>query len=66
MSDDANHKIGGVVDRITTAVKEFGVSPFSPVVVRVGDFGPEMLIEHVKVQGGVNGPKLVLQCQARN
>jgi hypothetical protein len=56
-------KIGEVISRITTSVKQFGISPHSPVVVRIGDFGPEMAIEHVKVQGGLE-PKIVLQLKA--
>lgn len=58
-------KIGAVIDSIVTAVKQFGLRPDSPIVVRIGDFGPEMQIEHVKIQGGVDGPKLVLQVLAR-
>lgn len=58
-------KIGDIISRITTSVKQFGISPHSPVVVRIGDFGQEMQVEHVKVQGGVDGPKLVLQVATR-
>lgn len=57
----SNSKIGGVIDAITTAVKQYGVNPHSPVVVRIGDNGPEMQIEHVKVQSTLTGMKLVLQ-----
>ena len=55
-----NHKVGGLVEAIKTAVMQFGISPHSPLVVRMGDFGPEVQIEHVKVQGGLE-PKIVLQ-----
>lgn len=58
-------KIGDVISRITTSVKQFGISPHSPVVVRIGEHGQEMQIEHVKVQGGILGPKLVLQVKER-
>ena len=58
-------KIGDVINRIITAAKEAGVTEHAPVVVRVGDFGQEMQIEHVKLQGGINGPKIVLQVAAR-
>lgn len=57
-------QIGDIISRVTQAVKMYGISPHSPVVVRVGDFGEEMLVEHVKVQGGLQ-PKLVLQCAKR-
>ena len=53
--------IGELIDRVTTSVRNFGVHPRSDVVVRIGDFGPEMQIEHVKVQGGAGGPRIVLQ-----
>lgn len=54
-------KIGEVIELITRSVKQFGIHPHSTIVCRVGDFGPEMPIEAVKVQGGILGPKLVLQ-----
>ncbi len=57
-------KIGWVIDAVKMAVKQYGISQHSPVVIRVGDFGPEMEIEHVKVQGGLE-PKLVLQARTR-
>lgn len=57
-------KIGDLINRVTTAVKQFGVSPYSSIVVRVGDFGPELEIDELKVQGGLDGPKLVLQVKA--
>lgn len=53
--------IGELIERVTTSVRQFGVHPRSDVVVRIGDFGPEMQIEHIKVQGGVDGPRIVLQ-----
>jgi hypothetical protein len=63
MSTDTK-KIGWVIDAVKLAVKEYGISPHSPVVIRLGDFGPEMEIERVKVQGGIE-PKLVLQARTR-
>jgi hypothetical protein len=57
-------KIGWVIEAVKLAVKQYGISPHSPVVIRVGDFGPEMEIENVKVQGGLE-PKLVLQARTR-
>lgn len=63
MSSDPK-KIGWVIDAVKMAVQQHGISPHSPVVIRVGDFGPEMEIEHVKVQGGLE-PKLVLQARTR-
>jgi hypothetical protein len=56
-------KIGEVIDRVRNAVLQFGISPHSAIVCRIGDFGPEMPIEFVKVQGGVE-PKIVLQLRA--
>lgn len=56
-------KIGMLIDRVKQSVAQFGISPHSPVVVRVGDFGVEMPIEHIKVQGGIE-PKLVIQVRA--
>lgn len=56
---------GELIERITTAARNFGVLPHSEICVRVGDFGPELQIEHVKVQGGLNGPKIVLQVKGR-
>lgn len=56
-------KIGDLIDRVTRSVREYGISPQSEIVVRVGDFGQEMPIHHLKVQGGVNS-KLVIQVQA--
>lgn len=58
-----NHKVGGIIDAIKTAVQGYGVDPHSPVVIRIGKNGPEMLIEHVKVQGTLTGPKVILQAK---
>lgn len=56
-------KIGEIIDRVKSAVMQYGISPHSPIVCRVGDFGPELPIEHVKVQGGIE-PKIILQLRA--
>lgn len=56
-------KIGALIEHVKESVR-YGVSPHSPVVVRVGDNGEEMQIEHVKVQGGFQ-QKLVIQLKAR-
>ena len=53
-------KIGDLIQRVKQSVMQFGIDPHSEVVVRVGDFGQEMPIEHLKVQGGLQ-PKLILQ-----
>lgn len=57
-------KIGDLINRVTASVRQFGIDPHSDIVVRVGDFGPELPIEHLKVQGGVK-PKLVLQVKSQ-
>lgn len=57
------HKIGDFIQRVTSSVKRFGISPHSDVIVRVGDDGPELPIEHLKVQGGLMGPRLVIQAR---
>ncbi len=56
-------KIGDFINRVITSVKQFGIDPHSEIVVRIGDFGPEMQIEHLKVQGGLK-PKLVIQVRS--
>lgn len=53
--------IGELIERVTTSVKQFGINPRSPVIVREGEFGPEMLVEHVKVRGGIGGPVIILE-----
>ncbi len=53
-------KIGQLIEHVTEAVRNFGIDPHSVVVCRVGEFGPEMPIEMVKVQGAFQ-PKLVIQ-----
>lgn len=57
------NRIGDLINRVTISVKQFGITPYSSIVVRVGDFGPEMEIEELKVQGGLER-KLVLQLKA--
>ena len=54
--------IGELIDRVKSSVMQWGVSPHTPVVVRVGDFGPEMQIEHMKLRGGLQ-PVIILQCR---
>jgi hypothetical protein len=56
-------RIGELIERVIQSVKGFGIDPMSEVVVRVGDFGAEMQIEHLKVTGGLNR-KIVLQVRA--
>jgi hypothetical protein len=56
--------IGELIDRVKTSVMEWGANPHTPVVVRIGDFGGEMRIEHVKLRGGAQ-PVIILQCAIR-
>lgn len=63
---DVNHKLGAVINGITNAAKEHGVSPHSPIVCRVGKDGPEMQVEHVIVKTTIAGPKVILQLMPRN
>ncbi len=58
------NRIGDLINRVTTSVKQFGINPHSSIVVRIGDFGQEMEIEHLKVQSAIDGHKLVLQVKA--
>lgn len=53
--------IGELVDRIRTSVTQWGATPHTPVVVRIGDFGEEMPIEHIKMRGGMQ-PTIIIQC----
>lgn len=57
-------RIGELVDRIKGSVVQRNIDPHSNVVVRIGDTGPEMQIEHVKVRNGFAGPILILQLKA--
>lgn len=56
-------KIGDLINRVTTSVRQFGIDPHSEVVVRIGEFGQEMPIEHLKVAGAFER-KLILQVKA--
>jgi hypothetical protein len=57
--------VGELIERVTTAVKMHGIHPRSSITVRVGNFGEEMEIEHVKVQSTVLGGKIILQVRPR-
>ncbi len=57
--------IGDLIQRISTSVQVHGVNPHSDVFIRIGDTGEEMQIEHVKVQGGLNGPRIVIQAKVK-
>lgn len=54
-------KIGQLIECVTTAVKSYGILPHSRIVVRQGDFGPEIPIEHVKVGVRGNERYIILQ-----
>lgn len=54
-------RIGDLIERVTTAVKIHGINPGSSVTIRVGEFGQEMEIEHMKIKEGVMGPRIILQ-----
>lgn len=59
-------KVGELIERITTAVKQRGLTPHSSIVVRLGDEGEELQIEHVKVRPSVIGPPvIILQVKTR-
>ncbi len=58
-------KIGDFINRVITSVREGSVTPDSQVVVRVGDFGQEMQIEHIKLRNSLAGPIIVIQTRAR-
>lgn len=54
-------RIGEFIDCCITGVREFGLMPTSRIVVRIGDFGQEMEIEHVKMASTKEGRVLVVQ-----
>lgn len=56
---------GELVDCIKSAVLNFGAGPRTRVIVRLGEFGAEHVLEHVKVRGGRHGPEVILQAAAR-
>lgn len=53
--------VGQLIERIKASVTEWGATPHTEIIVRVGDFGPEMRIEHVKLRAGMV-PVVILQC----
>lgn len=55
---------GELIDCIKNAVLNFGAGPETKVTVRIGDFGPEYDVEHIKVRGGRNGPEVIIQAAA--
>lgn len=54
-------KIGELIERVKSSVMQRGIEPTSALVVRLGDTGTEMQIEHVKVRHGVAGSIMILQ-----
>lgn len=59
-------KVGELVEHITQAVRTMdGITPYSEIVVREGDYGDEVSIENLKVRQTLTGPKLILQLKAR-
>jgi hypothetical protein len=52
---------GELIDCIKQTVLNFGAGPKTKVTVRIGDFGPEHDVEHIKVRAGRDGPEVVIQ-----
>lgn len=53
-------KVGQLTECIIKGAQEFGLGPYDKVIARVGDFGQEMEIEHVKVGRSKNGARVVI------
>jgi hypothetical protein len=58
-------KVAELIDRIKGAVLQRNIRPDSMVLVRVGDSGVEMIIEHVKVRQELAGLTVILQAKVR-
>lgn len=56
---------GALVDCVKQAVMGFNADPKTRVIVRIGEFGAEHVIEHVKVRGGMRGPEIIIQAAER-
>jgi hypothetical protein len=55
---------GELIDCVRQTVLNFGAVPETRVIVRMGEFGPEHVLEHVKVRQGRHGLEVVLQAAA--
>jgi len=54
-----------LIDCIRTAVITQNCTQQSRIIVREGDFGPERVLEHVKVRQGRFGMEIILQASVR-